>query len=250
MNNQARVNLPVVIFDGDDTLWDTERLYDDAREAAKLIVIRSGLDGDAWEALQRRIDVANVEFYGLSKVRFPLSCVEAYEEMARREGSVIDESLAASVRAAAASVFAAPAEVFPGAVDALQTLRIERRLVLLTQGDSEVQWHRIRTSGLGSLFERIEVVPTKSDEVLKTLLLELGTDPASAWLVGNSLPSDINPARRCGMRAIWVEGHVWEYDRRESEHHEDGVWKVASVSEVASIISAGEKANEACDQRG
>jgi putative hydrolase of the HAD superfamily len=250
MTNQARVNLPVVIFDGDDTLWETERLYDDARDAAKLIVVRSGLDGDAWEALQKRIDVDNVKLYGLSKVRFPLSCVEAYEEMARRMGRVIDESVAASVRAAAESVFAAPAQVFPGAVDALQALRLERRLVLLTQGDSEVQWQRIRTSGMESLFDRIEVVPTKSDEVLKTLLLELKTDLASAWLVGNSLPSDINPARRCGLRAIWVEGHVWEYERRESEQHEDGVWRAVSVSEAASIISAGGKANEACEQRG
>ena len=39
----------------------------------------------------------------------------------------------------------------------------------------------------------------------------------SAWSVGNSLASDINPALRIGMRAIWIDAPVWEYERRDSQ---------------------------------
>jgi putative hydrolase of the HAD superfamily len=245
MTNSTRSSLPVVIFDGDDTLWETERLYDEAREAAKSLVVAVGLDGDAWDALQRKLDFANAKLYGFSKIRFPLSCVEAYEQTTWRAGLSIDHSVATSVRVAAESVFSASADVIPGVVDTLQVVRTQRRLVLLTQGDSDVQWHRIRTSGLEPLFDRIQIVDSKNDDVLRKLLSELGADLASTWLVGNSLRSDINPARQCGVKAIWVDAHVWEYERGELEHTDDGVSKAASISEVASIIFAGERTSDA-----
>ena len=73
----------MVIFDGDDTLWSTEPLYDDARAAAAEIVERAGLDAGEWERLERDIDVQNVQRFGLSSERFPTSCVEAYQTLAR-----------------------------------------------------------------------------------------------------------------------------------------------------------------------
>ena len=35
-----------IVFDGDDTLWETEALYDDARRRAREIVAATGLDGE------------------------------------------------------------------------------------------------------------------------------------------------------------------------------------------------------------
>lgn len=76
-----------IIFDGDDTLWHTERLYDDARQRARSIVEASGLDGQKWEKLERQIDVTNVERLGHSIERFPASCIEAYELLCRLVGA-------------------------------------------------------------------------------------------------------------------------------------------------------------------
>jgi putative hydrolase of the HAD superfamily len=50
-----------IVFDGDDTLWHTEWLYDDARQQAREVVEAAGLDGARWEELERRTDVKNVE---------------------------------------------------------------------------------------------------------------------------------------------------------------------------------------------
>lgn len=235
-----RTGLRLVVFDGDDTLWETERLYDEAREAAGRLVGAAGLDPVAWDALERSIDVANAERHGLSKARFPLSCVQAYEETARRAGVAVDQGLMESVRAAAAAVFTAAAVVYPGAEDTLRTLRAMRRLALLTQGDTEVQWHRIDASGLKPLFDNIRVVEKKNAEVLASLLDELGADPASSWFVGNSLASDVNPARRCGMRAVWIDAHVWEHERREARDHEDGIWEAGRLSDVPAVIAGAE----------
>ena len=45
-----------IVFDGDDTLWGTEGLYDEARANARRVVAESGLDGANWEKIERRID--------------------------------------------------------------------------------------------------------------------------------------------------------------------------------------------------
>ena len=44
-----------VVFDGDDTLWSTEKLYDDARSRAREVVAESGADAAKWEERERRI---------------------------------------------------------------------------------------------------------------------------------------------------------------------------------------------------
>src|ERR1700735_3709789 len=100
------LRIPVaVVFDGDDTLWSTEQLYDDARSRARDVVAESGGDGAKWEEHERRIDVQNVEMHGYSMERFPSSCVHAYEELCRNTGRAINADTVNRVREAAGSVF-------------------------------------------------------------------------------------------------------------------------------------------------
>ncbi len=103
-----------VLFDGDDTLWMTEPLYDAARDRAAAIVARAGLDAARWTELQHEIDRRNVARHGLTKDRFPASSVEALRQLAAADAETVDERLTASVRAAAASVFEATAPLAPG----------------------------------------------------------------------------------------------------------------------------------------
>jgi len=204
-----------VIFDGDDTLWSTEPLYDDARAAAAAIVEQAGLDAGKWEDLEREIDVQNVQRFGLSSERFPTSCVEAYETLAKESHRPVDASVVERIRHAATSVFRRRAPLVPAARSTLERLRSRYRLVLLTQGDRAVQEKRIADSGLADLFERTEIVSQKTVDVLRRLLDELGADPAATWFVGNSIASDVNPAIGAGLHAVWVDAHVWEHERRE-----------------------------------
>ena len=210
-----RDDLPVVIFDGDDTLWVTEPLYDAARRAARDIVERAGLDGQTWEALQREIDVNNVQTMGLSADRFPTSCREAYERLAVEIGEAIQPSVARSVFVAAGEVFRSVAPSMPNAAAVVAALRGRHRVALLTQGDRAVQERRIKDSGLAAEFDLVRVVPRKDVSTLQDLLRDLRANADSAWMVGNSVPSDVNPALAVGMRAVWIDAHVWEHERRE-----------------------------------
>jgi putative hydrolase of the HAD superfamily len=199
----------LVIFDADDTLWYVEPLYDRARSAVRAIVASAGLDGAAWEALERRRDVTNVVRFGLSPERFPTSCVEAYQQLS---GSS-DSRLEARIRAAASTVFTAPAPVAEGAAFALETLASVARLALLTKGDEVVQRSRLGASGLAPYFEAVSIVAEKNEVAFRALLVHFDSRPQQAWSVGNSLRSDIIPAIALGMRAIWIDAHVWEYER-------------------------------------
>jgi putative hydrolase of the HAD superfamily len=226
----------LIVFDGDDTLWQVEHLYDKARDRAARVVARAGLDPHRWSRLQREIDVASVPDLGLSPLRFPSASVVAYERVAAEMGRAVDDSIKEEIRRASASVFDATAPLVPGAQEVLEELLRTHRLALLTQGDPLVQEKRIADSGLRAAFEIIHVVPCKNEDSFSAVLAEANMPASDAWSVGNSLPSDINPALRLGMSAIWIDAHVWDHERREA-HPEDGRFFVCtSLREVPSII--------------
>ena len=124
----------------------------------------------------------------------------------------------------------------PGAVDVIASLRRDFRVVLLTQGDEQVQRKRIADSQLEPLFDHIRIVPKKSPELLTQLLNDLVADPGSAWMVGNSIPSDVNPALAVGMKAIWVDADVWEHERRENAAMCAGLTQIGALVQVPEVI--------------
>lgn len=232
-----RQQVGVVVFDGDDTLWETERLYDKARAAAAKIVAEAGVDPTLWEDLQRIADLANVELLGLSAHRFPTSCAEAYFQACEKLGMPPDEVIAGRVRIAASQVFEWRAGPVPGAKATLERLSRERPLILFTQGDVVVQRKRLADSGFKRFFDRIEIVDRKTPSALNELLRTFGADPSCSWFIGNSIPSDVNPALAAGMRAVWIDAHVWPHERREILVDTDGRCVVANeLSDVPAVV--------------
>jgi len=73
---------------------------------------------------------------------------------------------------------------------------------------------------------------------LRTLIDRLGIDPQQSWFVGNSVPSDVNPALACGMRAVWIDAHVWDHERREVPMWSDRLRASDSLLPVPSLILA------------
>ncbi|HKV34434.1 MAG TPA: HAD family hydrolase [Pyrinomonadaceae bacterium] len=226
-----------VIFDGDDTLWLTEQLYDRARLNARNIVVAAGLDGTRWEARERQLDTENVAKMGFGFERFPTSCVEAYEELSRNMGFPVDPLVSQKVAQAAASVFNWNPMIAVGAKEGLFNLRLcGFKLALLTKGNPELQSRRIESSGLKELFDVISIVAEKNPEVIKGLVRSLGVEIGSAWMVGNSARSDILPALSVGMRAIWIETHVWEYERAFDHLLGPETLRAANLSEAVQYI--------------
>lgn len=226
----------LVIFDGDDTLWFVEHLYDEARLQAAKVAMQAGLDPDAFEHLQREIDVENFGRFGLSAERFPTSCVEAYRALMEEAGREPDQRAERQIVDAATSVFRTSAPLAPDVYETLAALQPHFVLALLTKGDAGVQWNRIQGSGLAALFDSITVVDSKSESDFRRILSDTGAEAHCSWSVGNSLPSDINPALKCGMSAIWIDAHVWDHERREIEPHPGRLVVVDQLPDVQEVL--------------
>jgi putative hydrolase of the HAD superfamily len=239
MSHAAARGIQAVVFDADDTLWSTEELYDRAREDARRLVGVTGLDEDEWERLERSIDVENVERFGHSPDRFPTSCVQAYEAVCRAAGRVPNAEVSAAVTAAARSAFEQEAPLRPHARETLTELRSQGlRLALLTKGDPALQRRRIEQSGLAPLFDVVEVVEQKTPESIRSVLERLGVDAASAISVGNSVRSDVLPSLEAGVRPVWIDAHVWEYERGHGGFHDRRVLQAADLNDVLEIALA------------
>ncbi|MGB7219284.1 MAG: HAD family hydrolase [Vicinamibacterales bacterium] len=226
-----------VVFDGDDTLWSTEALYDHARQEARAEVVRSGLDGDEWERLERSIDVENVRHLGFSTERFPTSCVQAYEGVARHSGIPMNPDVRERVRLAAQAVFEQDPLVVVGAREALQNLRARGvKLALLTKGDHDLQVRRVERSGIADLFDVIRIVSEKPPTAFLSIVADLRVEPKDAWSIGNSIRSDILPALDAGLRAVWIDAHVWEHERFDGTFTHEQVLVVDDISRVTEAI--------------
>ncbi len=228
--------LGAIIFDGDDTLWWTEPIYDEARSLARSVVEAAALDGEYWEATERTRDVENVPRLGLSRARFPTSCVEAYRAAANALDTPIDPQTENRVWAAADSVFGRHAPLAEGAQAILDELRSDFPLALLTKGDLEIQRTRIARSGLDDRFDFIEIVDHKNADAFKRIAAKLECPAPLSWSVGNSWTSDVVPALEVGMCAVWVPAHVWEYEQHGGGETHPSVVRVSSLLEVPAAI--------------
>jgi putative hydrolase of the HAD superfamily len=205
-----------IVFDGDDTLWRTEPLYDSARARARRVVEAAGLDGGRWEERERQRDLETIAVLGYSIVRFPRSCLEAYEELCAESGAQPDLEIASAVAAAAETAFTESAPLVPHARETLQALHSKGlRLILLTKGEPGLQRRRVEQSGLAPMFDVIEIVDVKTPDTFAAVVAKIGVDAEEALSVGNSVPSDVLPSLAAGLRPVWIDAHVWEYERTD-----------------------------------
>lgn len=228
-----------VIFDGDDTLWETEALYDVARDLAAEIVESAGFSSIEFQRLQREIDISNVRTMSFSSSRFPTSSVQAYDQLAKQSGARPAKAIRSAIYEASASVFEMPAPLFDGVESVLREVRNDFQIGLLTKGDADVQARRISQSGLKDLFAGASIVDEKSESEFIQLLNDLECLPSASWSVGNSLGSDVLPALSIGMSAIWIDAPVWGHERSlaDSAPQNPRLYVAQSIKEVPAILN-------------
>ena len=100
---------------------------------------------------------------------------------------------------------------FPGAIAALQDFREQGvKMALITNGASESQRNKIQRFGLAGYFEVIVIegefgVGKPDLSVFRHALDRLGAAPRLAWMVGDDLERDIQPAQQLGLWTVWVD---------------------------------------------
>lgn len=199
-------------FDADDTLWHNERFFKltEGRFQALLADHAAPEDlGARLLATERR----NLDHYGFGIKGFTLSMIETAIEITegRVPAAVIGEILAAG-----REMLRHPVETLPHVRETLERLAGFYRLILITKGDLFDQERKLAQSGLGELFDAIEIVSDKNAATYTRIFSRHGDGAERAAMIGNSLKSDILPALEAGSWAVHVPHElVWGLEHAE-----------------------------------
>lgn len=223
---------PWVIFDADNTLWETESLYDDARRTLTNILALRGVDAAVAGEMQQAIDEELYKTFGYSAQRFPAS----FERTLVYFFPASSEEERAQVRAVAERVFERPAIVNQGLDEVISRLSVHYNLGILTAGEDWVQQGRLQQFAHRLRFQAIEIVPDKSVTAFSGFCDRHGVDRKMSWVVGDSLRSDIIPAHAAGLNAILLETRNWHRIEMARMNLPAYVHEVKYLTEVLSII--------------
>lgn len=205
-----------VLFDGDNTLWHIEALYDHAREELVRCIDPSGENAADIEAFQRAEDKRMFETLGYSATRF----AKSFENTFRMFVPGAADAQREHVRSLALAVFEHPAPVDRDALQVLSELRGSHRLALITAGERWVQEKRVAAFPYRDMFQEIRIVERKTETVFRRITADLGIAVRDLWVVGDSLRSDVMPALTAGLNAILIANHNWiEVERDEVRPH-------------------------------
>lgn len=234
------MGVPGVIFDGDDTLWQTASLYVEAKQKFFSQMSSLGFDQEEVEKTFQDIDVANVHRLGFSKDRFPSSMTETYELFCYKYGLPLEQRVGELMRRIGYGVFAKVPPICAHAQEVLARLEPHYRLILATKGDYEVQRSKIDRSALTHFFYSTYILKHKTQTEIVEIAKDCDLDVSRSWVIGDSLKSDINPGLQVGFSAIWIKTESWHYETDE-EIVSDKLFKVNELRDTLPLLISGEK---------
>lgn len=192
--------IEIIAFDADDTLWENEHLYHQAKKEFALILAKYSTPEQTSLRLNQ-IEVKNIDYYGYGIKGFTLSMIETALEVSQGQ---VEAQLIAELIRIAKGMLTAEVELVEGAKATLEKLSPRFDMMLITKGDRYEQERKIARSGIANYFRYLEVVAEKSETSYRQILERYNLDPARFIMVGNSLRSDILPVLRIGGFAVYI----------------------------------------------
>ena len=199
-------------FDADDTLWQNEQFFQMTQERfAGLLADFAAPDhlAERLEAAERR----NLGRYGFGIKGFVLSMIETAIEVT---GERVPARVIREIVEAGHAMLEHPIHLIGGAAEAIAALAPGYTLVLVTKGDLIDQERKLAQSGLGEMFDAVEIVSDKTRATYSSAFARHGTGAEAALMVGNSLKSDVIPALEAGAWGVHVPHDLtWSFEHAE-----------------------------------
>jgi putative hydrolase of the HAD superfamily len=202
-----------LIVDADDTLWENNVYFEQAFDGFVAFLEHSSLTPDQIRGILDEIELANARVHGYGSLNFGRNLQQCYVKLAER--AVSPEDLE-TVKGFAERILEQPLELLAGVEETLAYLSERHDLTLFTKGSAEEQKAKIERSGLGRFFALTAIVKEKNVASYQELIGARGIAHESAWMIGNSPKSDINPALEAGLNAVFIpHTSTWTLEREE-----------------------------------
>ncbi|HAJ32409.1 MAG TPA: hypothetical protein DCK79_03445 [Candidatus Atribacteria bacterium] len=212
---KERIKIKTIIFDLDDTLIKTSKLYNQAREEFSLLMENFGFKKEEALAKLDEIDINYIKEYGFVKERYPLSLGKTYEYFCKINGEKINPVLKKKIEDIGWQVFRQVPELIEDVYFVLDTLSKKYFLILATLGDPQVQDKKLQLTGLKKYFSAVYVLRYKNVEEYQNILTEHKLNKKDTWIVGNSVRSDLNPGLKLGINCILIPYLSWKFEEEE-----------------------------------
>ena len=129
----------------------------------------------------------------------------------------VPASIIQEILGAGREMLAHPILPLPHVRETLEGLSERFKLILITKGDLFDQERKLAQSGLGELFQGIEIVSDKTPQTYRQVFDRHGDGPGRAAMIGNSLKSDIVPAIAAGSWGIFIPHELtWSLEHVEA----------------------------------
>jgi putative hydrolase of the HAD superfamily len=121
----------------------------------------------------------------------------------------------------------------------LPELASRHRLILMTKGSQAEQADKLARSGLAPHFSAVEIVAEKNPAAYEDAIARHKCPPHSTWMIGNSPKSDINPALKAGLNAVFIfHKDTWVLEHAEIDTAPEGqiLLEVESFRKLADVF--------------
>lgn len=221
-------------FDADDTLWHNERFFRLTQDRF-LDLLSDHADPDHLSDRLLQAERRNIRHYGYGIKGFTLSMIETAIEVTDQR---VPAAVIAELLAAGREMHDHPIELLPHAREAVEAAAQTHRIVLITKGDLLHQERKLAQSGLGDLFDGVEIVSEKTPDVYRRIFDRHGTGPEQAMMVGNSMRSDVVPSIEAGGWGVYVpHGLVWEIERADPPDHSPRYRQIPDLGALPALVT-------------
>lgn len=227
------MNIKVIAFDADDTLWVNEPYFQET-EKKFCELMEDYLPQHSVSQELFKTEMQNLSLYGYGIKGFMLSMVET---ALRVSNKTLNVDIIEKAIAFGKDLLEKPIEMIDGVEEVLNALHKKFRLVVATKGDLLDQERKLRKSGLTHYFHHIEIMSDKQEADYKKLIRHLDIQPAEFMMIGNSIKSDIMPVLAIGGHGIHIPFHTtWAHERVDHNVEHDRFNSVSGIREVPGLL--------------
>ncbi|QEM04039.1 HAD family hydrolase [Mucilaginibacter rubeus] len=227
------MNLKVIAFDADDTLWVNEP-YFQATEERFCSLLENFSPQHTISKELFKVEVDNLPLYGYGIKGYILSMIEAALSISEKNISV---DVVETILQYGKDMLNQPIELLNEVEHVLSSLKDHYRLVVATKGDLLDQERKLKKSGLAHYFHHIEIMSDKKEDDYIKLIKHLDINPDEFMMIGNSLKSDVMPVINIGGHAVHVPYHTtWAHEHVETVLTHENFKHVHKISEVLEFV--------------
>jgi len=227
------MNIKVIAFDADDTLWVNEP-YFYGTERKFCTLLEDYLPQHSVSQELFKTEMQNLALYGYGIKAFMLSMVET---ALRVSNKTLNVDIVEKAIQFGKELLEKPIELLDGVEKVLESLKGKYRLVVATKGDLLGQERKLKKSGIEHYFHHIEIMSDKQEADYKKLIKHLDIKPEEFLMIGNSIKSDILPVLSIGGHGFHIPYHTtWAHERVDHNVEHSNFRSITTINEILPLL--------------